>query len=259
MNKEEKVKVRYEKLRSLSEAEKKQIHNAYEIETRYAILMIIDTFGSSNIKKIANLLKKNEATIYYHIKELVQVPELLQIDEEMTRLRKGKFYKLSPLAITNFTDVEESEASEETLQKYDKLIAETDEVVKQILVSMITNHPDIGTLYQKERQKLSYNHITESIMMNNFENAEKAIMDGKKPLNKNYPFGSISNFSVRAKICTVKHLFRFLKVITEFQAEFSKLNTIIGKEMKRDKIAEEEKINLRFNIVGGEISEFYFE
>ena len=91
--------------------------------------MIIDTFGSSNIKKIANLLKKNEATIYYHIKELVQVPELLQIDEEMTRLRKGKFYKLSPLAITNFTDVEESEASEETLQKYDKLIAETDEVV----------------------------------------------------------------------------------------------------------------------------------
>jgi hypothetical protein len=124
---------------------------------------------------------------------------------------------------------------------------------------MISKHPDLGTLHQREKRKLSSNRITESIMMSNFENAELAFLDGKEPRNKNYPFGSISNVSFKAKICTVKHLFRFLKVMTEFQAEFYKLNTKIGEEMKRDKIAEEEQISLRFNLVGGEISEFYFD
>jgi len=155
----------------------------------------------------------------------------------MTRLKKGKFYKLSPLAITNFTDVEESESGEETIQQFDKLLAEPDEFVQQILRDMMANHPDLGKLHQRERQKLSYNHITESIMMNNFENAEKAILEEKEPRNKKYPFGSISNVSVKAKICTAKHLFRFLKVLTEFQAEFNKLNILIGEEMKRDEIA----------------------
>ncbi|MHA1911340.1 MAG: hypothetical protein ACTSYA_06565 [Candidatus Kariarchaeaceae archaeon] len=259
MNQEKKIEIRYEKLQNQTEKERKQIQNTYEIETRHAIIMIIETFGSSNIKKIATLLKKNEATIYYHIKELVQTPELLQIDEEMTRLRKGKFYKLSSLAIKHFSDEEESEESEETLEKFDRLLAEPDEFAKRILIEMMAKHPDIGTLHHRERQKLSYNHITESIMVNNFENAEMALVAGKEPRNKKYPFGSISNVSLKAKVHTAKHLFRFLKVLTEFQAEFYKLNKMIGEEMKRDNVSEDEKINLRFNIVGGEISEFYFD
>jgi len=177
----------------------------------------------------------------------------------MTRLKKGKFYKLSPLASYNFSDEDENIQSEDTLEKFDKLLAEPDEFVKRILIEMIIKHPDMGTLNKRERQKLSYNHITESIMVNNFEKAEMAFLEGKEPRNKNYPFGSISNINLKAKVHTAKHLFRFLKILTEFQAEFSKLSTTIGKEMKRDKIAEDEQINLRFNVVGGEISEFYFD
>ena len=62
-----------------------RIAEIYSIETRHAIIMAIITFGSSNIKRLSKILSKNEATIYYHIKELTKKPEFLRIDEEITQ------------------------------------------------------------------------------------------------------------------------------------------------------------------------------
>ncbi|NHJ40270.1 MAG: hypothetical protein FK731_09585, partial [Asgard group archaeon] len=81
-----------------------RIEEIYSIETRYAIIMAINTFGSSNIKRLAGILDKNEATIYYHIKELTKKPEFLQIDSELTNSRKGIYYKLTDLARENFCE-----------------------------------------------------------------------------------------------------------------------------------------------------------
>ena len=86
------------KERDLDKETIERINEIYKIETRHAIIMAINTFGSSNIKKLGKILGKNEATILYHIKELTKKPEFIQIDEEQTHSYRGIYYKLTDLS-----------------------------------------------------------------------------------------------------------------------------------------------------------------
>ncbi len=102
MSKPKKIKVDYKKLKAQGKKTLDRVNEVYKVETRYAIILAINNFGSSNIKKLARILGKNEATIYHHLKDLTREPELLIVDNKKTRENKGIFYKTARIPFAGY-------------------------------------------------------------------------------------------------------------------------------------------------------------
>ena len=144
-------------------------------------------------------------------------------------------------------------------EAYKKILNQSDEEISQIFLEKISNHPDLVYMTEKERRSIAYNHTLENIMLNNMETAEKAFKKGAKPKNDNYPMGSISNFPLDMKISKPRHLFQILSLLTEIAAKFARLKEEIAEEMDKEKIPEDQRIDIHYHVVGGEIAEFEFE
>ncbi len=259
MSKPEKIKVDYKKLKAQGKKVLDRVNGVYKVETRYAIILAINNFGSSNIKKLARILGKNEATIYHHLKDLTKEPELLIVDNKKTRENKGIFYKLSKIAERNFGEPPVEILETKMQEAYKKILEQTNKEIARIYLEMISNHPDLGNMTEKERRSIAYNHNLENIMLSNMETAEKAFKKGYKPKKENYPFGSISNFPLDMKISKPRHLFQILSLLTEITAKFARLKEEIAEEMNKEKIPEGQRIDIHYHVVGGEIAEFEFE
>ncbi len=259
MSKPKKIKVDYKKLKAQGKKTLDRVNEVYKVETRYAIILAINNFGSSNIKKLARILGKNEATIYHHLKDLTREPELLIVDNKKTRENKGIFYKLSKIAERNFGEPPLDTLETKLPEAFKEILEQTDEEIANIYLRMIANHPDLGNMTEKERRSLAYNHNLENIMLNNLENAEKAFKEGAKPKNIEYPFGSIANFPLDMKIAKPRHLFQILSFLNEIAIRFARLKEEIAEEMDKEKISENQRIDIHYHIVGGEIAEFEFE
>ncbi len=259
MSKSGKFEVDYKKLKAQGKKTLERVNEVYKVETRYAIILAINNFGPSNIKKLARILGKNEATIYHHLKDLTREPELLVVDNKKTRENKGIYYKLSKMAERNFGGPPLEILETKMQEAYEKILEQTDEEIAKMYMKMISEHPDLGNLTEKERRSIAYNRNLENIMLTNMETAEKAFKTGSKPTNENYPLGSISNFPLDMKISKPRHLFQILSFWTEAAAKFAKLKLEIAKEMDKENIAEDQRIDIHYHVVGGEIAEFEFE
>ncbi|MFW9853131.1 MAG: winged helix-turn-helix domain-containing protein [Candidatus Thorarchaeota archaeon] len=261
MSKKEKIDVDYKRLKAEKKEIIERINEIFKVETRYAIIMAINNFGSLNIKELSKILGKNEATIYHHIKNLTdpKKPKLLIIDSEKTERVKGKFYLLSDLAKKYFGEPPVEDLEKGLKEFLDRLISQTDEEIARVYMELSSKHPSIGTQTDKERRNIAYNHTLENIMLNNLEQAEKAFLDNKKPKNPQYPMGSIMNFPLDMKISKPKHVFEIMKLFTELSVNFHKLKEKIEREMNKANMPEEERIDVHYHIVGGEIAEFRFE
>ncbi len=236
-----------------------RITDVYKIETRHAIIMAISAFGSSNIKKLAKILNKNEATIYYHIKELIKKPELLRIDEEVTHSQKGIFYRLTDLALEHFSEPPIEKMEVVFTKLYEVISSKTDEEIAKFYFDLMAKNPDIGDTAHKDRKRLAYNHVLENFMMNNLERIEKAVKSGAKPIDKEYPIGSISISMIDLKISKPRHLFEILKTIAEMYGELSRLQKKFTKEMNDQSVPEEKRIDVHYHTVGGELKKFVLE
>lgn len=259
MNKSEKIEVDYKKLKAQGKKILDRVNEVYKVETRYGIIMAINNFGSANIKKLAKILGKNEATIYHHLKDLTREPELLVVDNKKTRENKGIFYKLSKIAEKNFGEPPLEMLETKMQEAYKRILEQTDEEIAHMYMKMISEHPDLGIITDKERRSIAYNHNLENMMLNNMETAERAFKKGAKPMNVNYPLGSISNFPLDMKISKPRHLFQILSLLTEIAAKFARLKEEIAEEMEKEKIPENQKIDIHYHVVGGEVAEFEFE
>ncbi len=260
-SKPDRIDVEYKGLREALKDPKirKKIEETYAVETRLSILMAITNFGSANIRKLANLLGKNDATIYHHIKILTKEPALLEVDNEMTQSCKGIFYQLTSLARRHFGEPSPEEVKDKLMKAIDILLEQSDEELYRIYIDMLANHPNIGRQADLDRGRMSYNHILENIMLRNLEQAEKAFISGKKPKNTRHPLGSLVNMPLDIKIAKPRHIFEILKLLTKLSADFHKLKARFEKQMDKEKIPQEERFNAHFHIVGGEIAEFEFE
>lgn len=257
MSEKKDLEVKYREKKEKPEVIAK-IDEAFNVETRYAIIMAINTFGSSNIKKLAGILGKNEATIFHHIKELTKEPALIQIDQETTHSHKGIFYKLTDLSKKHFCDVS-PEKIEDIFKKVFKLFENrTDEEIAKFYFDLMAKNPDIAKGIQQDRRRLAYNHILENFMITNMERIEQALKEGKKPKNKQYPIGSISIDSIDMHITTPRQLFEILEVIAEM---YSKLGRLKEKFVKENEKAgdDNERIAVHYHTIGGEVAEFNFE
>lgn len=237
----------------------KRINDVYKIETRHAIIMAINAFGSSNIKKLAKILNKNEATIYYHIKELTKKPELLRIDEEITHSQKGIFYQLTDLALEHFSEPPIEKMEEVFTKLYEAISDKTDEEISKFYFDLLAKNPEVGETAHRDRKRLAYNHILENFMINNLDRIEKAVKKGAKPKDKDYPIGSISISMIDLKISKPRHLFEILTVIAEMYGKLSRLQDKFTKEMDAQSIPDENRIDVHYHTVGGELKEFELE
>ncbi len=61
------------------------------------------------------------------------------------------------------------------------------------------------------------------------------------------------------KISKPRHLFQILNLLTEITAKFARLKEEIAEEMDNEKIPEDQRIDIHYHVVGGEIAEFEFE
>ena len=259
MSRKKAIEVKYKRLEAEDEIILQRINEIFQVETRYAIILAINNFGSLNIKKLSKILGKNEATIYYHIQNLTKEPELLIIDNEKTNKYRGIYYTLSNLAKKYFGEppVEVLETGmKETLEL---ILSQSDEEISRIYMELLANHPNLGTQAEKERRNIAYNHTLENIMLNNLEQAEKAFLENRIPKNANYPLGSIINLPLDMKISKPRHVFEIIQIFTELSVKFHRLKEKIDNEMEKEKIPERERIDIHYHIVGGEVAEFEFE
>jgi hypothetical protein len=259
MSKSDKLEVEYKGLKAIDPKILKRVNDVFKVETKHAIIMVIKNFGSANIKRLAKILVKNEATIYHHLQDLTKEPKLLQIDEEKTRDNKGIFYKLTKISERHFGEPSVEVLETKIVEAYEKILEQSDDNLYDIYIDMLAKHPDIGNQADKERRSLTYNHILENIMVNNLEQAEKAFLENKKPKNLNHPLGSIANFPLDLRISKPRHVFEVLKLFNEMTVKFYKLKEKFEKEMDKEKISDENRINVHYHIIGGEIAEFEFE
>ncbi|MCY3413186.1 MAG: winged helix-turn-helix transcriptional regulator [Candidatus Heimdallarchaeota archaeon] len=263
MSEDEKPRVAYRKYNTLSPKSKLAIEQVLSIETRHAIIQVINTFGSCNIKKLAKVLNKNEATIHHHIQELLKAPKLITLDADKTQKKKGKYYKLTPLSmdfiVKDLEDVEKYQAYEASKRKILKVLEGPDEEIINIYYKMMQLNPELGKQAETEGQRIQYNHILEAIMLNNFKRSEDAIKEGKIGKNNKYPFGTLESTYLNTKIHHVRNLFEIIALILQFQADFAKLSEKFSNEIKELNVPEEELIQLHFHLVGGELTEFEFE
>ncbi|NHJ48450.1 MAG: hypothetical protein FK733_11760 [Asgard group archaeon] len=250
------VKYKEKKIDSKVEA---RIAEIYKIETRFAIIMAINTFGSSNIKKLARILNKNDATIYYHIKDMIKEPKFLQIDSELTNSLKGIYYELTDLAKDHFCEAPHDKMEDVFTQIYNLVKEKSDEEIARFYYNLLAKNPELDDISHKDKRRLAYNRILENFMISNLEKIAEAVKKGAKPKNKDYPIGSIAISSIDMKISKPKHLFEILKVVSEMFAELYRLQDKFTKEMDASDIPEENRIAVHYHTVGGEIAEFDFE
>lgn len=75
-----------------------EIHELLRDEMYITIISAIQLFGSLNLKTLADVFKKSEATMSRKLKEL-EKDHFLDFDGEMSSKKWGKFYKLSPKTV----------------------------------------------------------------------------------------------------------------------------------------------------------------
>lgn len=257
MKEDEKERIA-KKMKLRNEIEK-ELEPIFKVDTRYSIVLLILSFGSLNIQRIAKILGKNEATIYHHIKELTKERTFLKVDDEATMSKKGIYYTLEDRVMEFFCEPPLEILEDKLPVKLDEILAKSDNEISDYFTSIITSSPSLGCNAEKERKKLVFNHTLENFLIYNFNEVEKALKEGKKPLNKRYPVGGISNIPINLKVAYHRHFFEFMKELTKFQVNIHKLQEKINSELENEKIPKEEIIQLHYHLVGGELTEFKFE
>jgi hypothetical protein len=183
---------------------------------------------------------------------------MLEIDAKMTQSKRGIYYALTQVSSKVFGEPPSDVLESKMLPILDELLSQPDEKINKFLINLLMGNPTKGEMRKQETQRLRYNHFLENLMLNNLEQAYLSLKEGKKPVNEKYPLGSISNYDLTLNVSKSRHLFEVMKIFTEFSVVFETLAKKIKKEMDDEGISEEERIPLRYHIVGGEIAEFEF-
>ena len=189
---------------------------------------------------------------------MLKDPKIIEIDNEKTISTRGIFYKLSKITEKHYPKSSDTVFEEEIptiFERASKL--NSDELSKMMILRML-GQPDLGEMAKKARRAMSYYHNIENFILNNFESAEQALLKGLKPKNLKYPFGSHSLLSMDLKIFKPEQTIEIAAVTSEFFAKIAKLKKKFEAEIRKEKVSEEQQIDVIYYLFGGEISEFEF-
>ncbi len=231
----------------------------FENETRYGIVMAIRTFGSMNIKLLSRIMGKTVSTIHHHISEMTKEPEVIVIDKKETTASRGIYYTLSEITSERYPKDKETVFEEEIPTLMERVMQLSDEEMAKVMMYRIINLEDFGKLTKSFKRSMSYYHNIENFIVNSFERSEKALREGLKPKNLQYPFGTVNSIGLDLKVSKPKHVIEISKVMTDFFANLVKLKQKFEKEMDEEGLKEEDRIKVYYHLFGGEITDFEFE
>ncbi len=230
-----------------------------ENETRYGIVMAIRTFGSMNIKLLSRIMGKTVSTIHHHISEMTKGPEVIVIDNKETTASRGIYYTLSDITKERYPKDKETVFEEEIHTIMERAMQLSDEEMAKVMMFRVINQKDFGKLTKSIKRSISYYHNIEDFIVNSFERAEKALKEGLKPKNLQYPFGASTQIGLDLKVSKTRHSFEIAMMMSEFFANLVKLKQMSEKEMDEEGIKEEDRIKVYYHLFGGEMADFEFE
>lgn len=240
---------------------KNTLSKVFQIETRYAIITALRTYRRSmNTKMMANILEKSESTISYHITEMLKIsPKLIEIDTEKTEKLRGKYYRLSDPVANYYKKIDSKEPFQKDIPNLlSDLMIKSDEEIYQFILESVRKHPDLGMMTESTKKGLSFLHTIEKIILNNFTKTEKAIMNKKKPIRKDYPLGGYSLISIVFNTFSIRHSIKIAQIISQFFEKLFVLKEEIDNEIKISDVKEEELITEHYYLFGGVLNEFEF-
>lgn len=227
-------------------------------ETRYGIFMAIRTYGSLNIKRLAEILGKTESTIFHHITEMLKEPKILGIDLNKTEQNRGKFYRLTEELVRIYVKNEETVFETDIPKAIGKLDNLSNEELAEHLLNAVKNQPDLGRVAEAAKRALSYEHIIENLILNNYQQLEKAILNGLVPARKDFPAGGFSNISIDIKMSNLKQMLLISEAIIEFFQELIKLKKQFQEEIDNSEISEDLLVTEHLHVFSGQLGEFTF-
>ncbi|MFW9923993.1 MAG: ArsR family transcriptional regulator [Candidatus Thorarchaeota archaeon] len=227
-------------------------------ETRHAIFMAIRTYGSLNIKTLAEILGKTESTIFHHLSIMLEEPKIIEIDIQKTEKSRGKFYQLSKKLVDIYEKEEAKAFTSDIPEVMNKLQNVSEPQIVEMLLGNLRKQPDLGNVAISAKKSLSYEHILENFILNNFEKAEKALLNGFIPLREDFPIGGFSNISIDIKIFNIKQIIQISNIIATFFKELTNLKKEIQEEIKDKNIPEEKVIIEHVHVFSGELGDFQF-
>ncbi|NHJ47743.1 MAG: hypothetical protein FK733_08145 [Asgard group archaeon] len=227
-------------------------------DTQFSILMVIKTFGSANIKILAEIIGKTESTIFHHISELVKAPKVIEIDSDKTEKTRGKYYRLIPELEDKYQREDDAHQTE-IPELLDKILELSDKEIFEWGIKTIKENRDIEDIKESASRSLNYNFLLNNIVLNSFEKAAKEIQSGKIPVRKGIPFPGFSNLSLNFKVSNPRQIIMISKVINDFFARLVELKKQFQEEMDKAKIKEEDRITSYIQLFAGELGEFLFE
>jgi len=227
-------------------------------ETRYGIFMAIRTYGSLNIKRLAEILGKTESTIFHHITEMLKEPKILGIDLNKTEQNRGKFYRLTEELVRIYVKNEETVFETDIPKAIGKLDNLSNEELAEHLLNAVKNHPDLGRVADAAKRALSYEHIIENLILNNYQQLEKALLNGLVPARKDFPAGGFSNISIDIKMSNLKQMLLISEAIIDFFQELIKLKKQFQEEIDNSEISEDRLVTEHLHVFSGQLGEFTF-
>ena len=139
---------------------------------------------------------KTVSTIHHYIGEMIKEPEVIVIDNKETTASRGIYYTLSEITKERYPKDKETVFEEEIPTIIERAMQLSDEDMAKVMMFRIINQKDFGKLTKSIKRSRSYYHNIENFIINSFERAEKALMEGLKPKNLQYPFGAINSIGL---------------------------------------------------------------
>jgi DNA-binding MarR family transcriptional regulator len=227
-------------------------------DTRYGIIMALKTYGSQNIKVLAEILGKTESTIFHHLEELRREPKIVEMDVEKTQTKRGKYFKLTEPTLSEYAKDLTKTYQEDIPKMLKKFEEYTQEQLYDEVVTMLKNNPNLGKMTKSTRRVLSYHHNIEKFILNNFERSEKFLLEGKMPVRKDIPLGDYTLMSEQIKIYDSKHVLHLSRLTTEYFSKLHNLKKEIESEIKEKGILEDSIVTEYVYLFGGGLGNFPF-
>ena len=243
----------------ITEDRRLEIEDLLSNEIKFGIVSVIIWMGSSNLKKIAQFIDKPESTTIRHIKQLLE-EGILDLDSEKTKKDWGTFYTLSQdmNEVIRLNNQENEKRQESVIKAFSEFQKMSEEELNKQFTELLFARKDIPKLTRDLKQSLSFIHTLQNVITNLFERQVISLIEiidekGLDEVKKNIIISptDISLFSHNLTIAKPHHLIRYYDIILRYDNEMQKLKAELEKEMKDEKIPEEERFQQHFHLFTG--------
>ncbi|MFW9922071.1 MAG: hypothetical protein ACFFDW_02155 [Candidatus Thorarchaeota archaeon] len=232
----------------IDEELKKKFEDLVLDEVKYGIMTALEMYDSLNLKKLAQLVGRPETTTIRYVKALLS-DGFIDIDAEKTASSWGKFYRLSAqsLYITEKKREMTEEVEKAKVEELFEYKEKSEEEVRSMIIRQILGKGDFNKLMLEVKNSMIFKHNVENTIINEFIASLNELENLKKKFGNEYLYdhlrihpSDIILTSTSIKFAKAKHLLKIYEIFIRFMMDLEKLKSDLDKEIKEEKIPEED-------------------